>query len=277
MSWFRCLPILLLSNLAWAGGFVVGGGVESDSDDALSTALLIDLEVGESTWLSGAVARNSVDLGDDIDLDTNYGDIGFDHYFDPVGIRLGAAYWGDSDLLDSVDGRASLYWRNDRVTVSANLEYRDFEFNIPPTDLLDARTIRFHANGVGLSGNLKLTDAVSLNVAGIRYDYNVPLALSDNRGIRPLLSVSRLSLINSLIDYRVGGGIGVDVGQRRWDLDYRTWKGAVDGNQTNSTTLSFLTPLGKRSDIEFSVGVDDSENFGSVTFFSVFLYFYGGS
>ena len=33
---------------------------------------------------------------------------------------------------------------------------------------------------------------------------------------------------------------------------------------------------GFRYDIEFGLGYDDSENYGEVTVFSVFLYFYGG-
>jgi hypothetical protein len=31
-----------------------------------------------------------------------------------------------------------------------------------------------------------------------------------------------------------------------------------------------------KADVEFSLGIDDSELYGNVTFFSVFLYFYGG-
>ncbi|MCH8248110.1 MAG: hypothetical protein IH913_00745 [Proteobacteria bacterium] len=45
--------------------------------------------------------------------------------------------------------------------------------------------------------------------------------------------------------------------------------------KTDSTTLRFLTPMGKKSDIEFGLGVDDSDTYGSVTLFSLFVYFYG--
>ena len=36
-----------------------------------------------------------------------------------------------------------------------------------------------------------------------------------------------------------------------------------------------MPKIGK-TDIEFGVGYDDSELYGDLTFFSVFLYFYGG-
>ena len=38
----------------------------------------------------------------------------------------------------------------------------------------------------------------------------------------------------------------------------------------------FLVPIGRRNDIEFELGFDESENYGEVTVFSVLLYFYGG-
>ena len=116
-----------------------------------------------------------------------------------------------------------------------------------------------------------------LHASGIGYDYDVRLNVQSNRGVLELLSASRLSLINNLIDHRVGAGIDIDVGDRTWSLDFRTWKGAVDGGRTHSTTVRFLTPLGRRGDIEFGVGIDDSDLYGSVTFFSVFGYFYGGN
>ena len=47
-------------------------------------------------------------------------------------------------------------------------------------------------------------------------------------------------------------------------------------SRTKSDTVRFLAPIGHRNDIEFGLGYDDSENYGEVTVFSVFLYFYGG-
>lgn len=277
MSWSKAPLLILLSAPVWAvEGFVVGGGVEADSADGVSVAVVGDLALTEKSWIGASFARNSVDLPRNISLVTNYGDIGFDHHFDPFGIKLEAAYWGDNDILDSLDGRASIYWRNDRFSLSGDAEYRHFEFDIPPNDFVPRRDIAFHANGWGASGRVRLNDVVSLNLRGIRYDYNVRLNLGDNAGILDLLSVSRLSLINSLIDYRVGGGIGLDVGDQRWNLDYRRWKGSADGSITHSTTVRFLTPMSSGSDFELGIGVDDSELYGSVTFLSVFVYFYGG-
>ena len=276
MRWFSASLLLFLSGpLGAAEGYIIGVGAEVDNADASAGSLSGELAVTESTWLSAAFARNSIDLPRDITLDTVYGDIGVDHWFDPVGIRATVAYWGDSDILDSVDYRGSLYWRNDRMSLSAEYEYRDFSFDVFRDDLRPGQDAKFNANGVGLSVRFELSESVDLSLSGIDYDYNVNLGIDANRPILDFLSVSRLSLINSLIDYRVRAGLGIDAGNQRWSLDIATWKGEVDGRKTNSATLRFLTPLGKAGDVEFGLGVDKSRDFETVTLFSVFLYFYG--
>ena len=276
MSWFRYLPLLLLSGNSWAAGeFVIAGGAEVDSAAGLAVALFGNVAVGDETWLSGSIARSRVDLELRDELQTWYADIGVDHYFDPAGFRLGVAYWGDDDILDSVDLRASLYFRGDRGSLSFDYEYRDFELVLPRIGMLSRRRVNFDANGVGLGARLDLTDTIDLSVKGIAYDYSVDLRLDPNRDIVNLISVSRLSLINSLVDYRANIGLGIDFGFKRLEFDIAQWEGAVAGARTNSYSLRFLTPVGERNDIEFGIGYDDSESYGQVTIFSIFLYFYG--
>ena len=277
MYWLKTSILLLLAGPVWAvEGFIIGLGAESDTADGLSGVIAAEIGFTEETWLSASFAKNTVDLQRDFSLDTSFADIGLDHWFDPIGVRVGVATWGDNNILDSVDASGSLYWRNDIVTVSGDYEFRDFDFNIPQTLFLPARSINFDATGVGLSARFKLSEMFSLSLSGIDYDYSVNLNLSDNAGILELLSSSRLSIINSLVDNRVGAGLGLDIGNQNWSLDYSQRKGAVDGTTTRSITLSFLTPMGDVSDIEFGLGRDDSDAYGSVTFISVFLYFYGG-
>ncbi len=276
MHWFRASALLLLASPTLAAeGYIVGVGLEVDNVDASAGSLSGEIGLTKKTWLSAAAAKSAVDLPRGVQIETIYGDIGVDHWFDPFGIRLSVAYWGDDDILDSNDARGSLYWRNDKVTLAGEFEYRDFSFNVFRDDLRPGQDFRFHANGTGLSARIELTDSIDLSLSGIDYDYNVNLSIDANRRILEFLSVSRLSLINSLIDYRTRIGLGIDVGERRWNLDFATWKGEVAGSKTNSTTLRFLTPLSDNSDIEFGLGIDDSDDYGSATIFSVFIYFYG--
>lgn len=276
MCWPRCLLLLLMANAALAAdGFMLGAGAESDSDGGLSVAVLGGVGFSENTWLSAALAESSVDLVSGRELETGYADIELDHFFDPVGIRIAAAYWGDSDVLMSNDWRASIYVRNDRVAVSFDYEYRDFEFIIPSTDFLRSRRLLFDADGVGLSVRVNTTERTSLRLRGIKYDYSVPFRPVDNVDAARLLSVTRLSLINSLVDHRASLTLGIKNGDRNWDIDISTWEGIIDRSRTNSLTVRYLLPMTRRTDIELGLGYDDSELYGDVTFFSLYLFFYG--
>ena len=91
------------------------------------------------------------------------------------------------------------------------------------------------------------------------------------------MSASRLSLINSLIDYRVNVGVEYRFGLRSVDFSIGTWKTAVDQSKVDSYTFGFLTPMTDRTDIEFRLSFDDSESFGNTTALTVYLYYFGGS
>jgi hypothetical protein len=277
MYWRSGIVLMLLASNALAvDGYIIGVGVEGDSADGLSTVAMTDIAIAKDTWLSAAVARNTVDLSRAESLDSWYGDLGIDHWFDPVGLRVGVSYWGDSDTLDSKDWRSSIYWRSDKAMIAGDYEYRDFRFDLPATDFFPGRIARFDANGVGLTTRFNLTPKTSISLHGMDYDYSVNLRLAQNSGILDLLSFSRLSLINSLVDHRVGMTLGVEAAKQYWRLDLSSTRGEADGGTTTSATLRLLTPMGKGSDVEFSLGVDDSDLYGNVTFLSVFLYFYGG-
>ena len=204
-------------------------------------------------------------------------DIEFDHYFDPIGVRLGAAYWGDSDLLESDDWRASMYWRNDTATLAIEYEFRDFTFTIPSVDFLVTRKITFDADGFGASARFKTSENTSLRFRGVKYDYSIPFRPADNVDAARLISVTRLSLINTIVDHRASATFSVDHGLKNWEINLATWESVIDRSRTKSLTVRYLMPMTDKTDIEFSLGYDRSELYGDVTFFSLFLYFYGGT
>ena len=256
---------------------MLGAGAEADADGGLSVAAVGGVGFTEDTWLSAGVAHSSVELVSGRELDTLYADLELDHYFDPVGIRLGVAYWGDSDVLESNDWRMSGYWRNDSASISLDYEYRDFDFIIPSTDFLSSREIAFDADGLGMSLRFDTSENTSLRLRGIKYDYSVPFRPVENVDAARLLSVTRLSLINSLVDHRAGISFSIDQGLKNWEFDFSTWEGVIDRSRTRSYTVRYLAPMSNRTDIEFGLGYDDSELYGDITFFSLYLYFYGGS
>ncbi len=276
MSSCRFLLLFLIAGPAFAAeGFMLGGGAEGDSDGGVSAALVGSVGLGKDTWLSAGVAKSSVELESGRKLESLYADLELDHFFDPVGIRVGVAYWGDPDVLESNDWRASGYFRNAVVSISADYEYRDFDLTIPRTDFFPGRQITFDADGIGLTARFQTSENTNLRLRGIKYDYSVSFRPTDSLEAARLLSVTRLSLVNSLVDHRASISLSIDHGLNNWTLDASTWESIFTGSRTKSYTVRYLFPLSQRTDLELGAGYDDSELYGDVSFFSFYLFFYG--
>ena len=270
------LLVVTVPALADPGDFVIGAGVEGDTEDGLALTLLGDVAIASDTWLSGSISESGVDDPTRRTVDYLRADLGIDHYFDPVGVRVGVSYWGNSDLLDSFDVRGSIYSRGESTYLSIDVERRDFEFALPPRDALPNVDIGFDATGVGLSARVDVSNNVGLRAGGMSYEYSRDFTIGDAPRLVDLLTFSRLSVLTSLVDWRASAGIDVDIGLRQLSFNVSKWQGIVDRSDNVGATISLLTPLTRRTDLELSLGYDDSDRYGDVTFLSAYLYFYGG-
>ncbi len=276
----RLALILFATLLAAAAqadkGYTLGLDLQADDADGFAATAFAILLVGEKTSISGALGKSSTDLSQAANADSIYADLGIDHRFGLFGVRLAAAYWGDSDVLDSRDLQGSVYLSGEHGSIGLSYEDRSLEFQLPPSDFFARTSFPFDATGWGLNGRLELGDNVTVYASGTDYDYSVRFLQQSSDRIRPLIVVSRLSVLSSLADWRVSGGIGVDVGEKRLGLDISRWKGAITGSSNESITASFLTPLSMRFDMEVAIGADRSELFGNATVASLSFYYYGG-
>ncbi len=243
----------------------------------MAVTLLGDISIAENTWLSAAAARSTVDMQRGEDSSAWYGDLSIDHFFDPAGVRLGVAYWGDSEVLDSTDARLSVYSRGENSYLSIEGEHREFDLVVPPFLTFPGSERSFSANGLGLSARLNLSDDVSVRASGMSYEYDVNLDVGETDRVVDLLTVSRLSLLSSLTDWRASVGLDIEFGLSRLSFDVSRWQGAIDEGDNYGATIGYLAPVSPRTDVEFRIGYDDSDLFGDVTILSVFVYFYGGS
>lgn len=273
---FALLPMTAVAD----GGYLLGLSLQADDADGLGGTLFGDVDLTTKTSLSGALGLSTVDLtggdrtgGDG--SDSVYADIGIDHRFGLFGVGLGASYWGDSDLLDSRDLRGQVYVTGELGSIGVEFDQRDFEIQLPPFDFLERTAFPFDATGVGINARLSPSDKVDLYVSHRQYDYSVDFSPLESDRIRPILVVSRLSVLSSLADSRTSAGIGIGIGEKRLGLDFSTWDGAVTGSRNDSYSLSFLMPIGMRVDLEIEVGTDRSELFGDVNVASLRLFYYG--
>ena len=281
MSCIRKILGSVFLCLVWHGNaaaqdYILGLGAAVDTEDGVALSAFGDFGIGENTWLSGTIGSTDTEslAGG---FSTTFYDVGIDHYFNPVGIRLSGAYWGDSSLLDSNDVRASFYYRDEIASFSADYERRNFDF-IFGSILLDARRkAEFHADGWGMTSRVRFGDSFTVRLSGMHYEYSRNIRIQRDIDVLRFLSASRLSLINSLIDYRVNAGVEYRFGLRSVGFSIGTWKTAVDQSKVDSYTFGFLTPMTDRTDIEFRLSFDDSESFGNTTALTVYLYYFGGS
>lgn len=265
--------VAVVLNPAAANPLIVGIGLEGDNADSRAYSLFADLGLSDDTWLSASVARTDADR-ELFDLSTLYADIGIDHHFKPVGIRLGGAYWGDDDLLESKDLRASVYLRGEKGSLSFEYERRNFDLTVAGQAFPDSVSVSFGANGVGLSASMPLNERFRVYAGGMDYDYSRTIGFQPNVNTLRLFGRSRLSMVNSLVDFRASAGLEVSFGLRRLDFRFARWRTEVDRGDIDSYGIGFLMPAGDAADIEFRLAYDDSENFGGATVFSFFLYLF---
>lgn len=258
------------------GDFLIGAGLEADTENGFAAALIGDVAIGQTTWLSSSVSHSDFELPSGDTIDNLYADVGMEHFFDPVGVRLGVAYWGNDDLLASTDLRAAVFTRGRRGYLSVSGEHREFEYFVDGGRFFASRTVDFDAAGIGLSGSLDVAPGVSLRGSGNSYDYSVDFRLDDADRIRNLLFLSRLSVLSSLVDWRASLGVVIDAGSSSWQFDVSRWRGAIDDSDNVGATLSFLTPMTDRTDIEIALGYDDSDLYGDIVFVSAYVFYYGG-
>ncbi len=270
------LVCLVCNGSAIAADYILGFGAVADSEDGRAFTAFGDFGIRENTWLSATVGTTETEsvVGG---FSTTFADVGIDHYFKPFGIRISGAYWGDSKILDSEDVRAALYYRNDKASFSVDYERRNFDFVLQANLLRDAREAEFHADGWGMTNRMQIGDRTTFRLSGMVYDYSRDIRIQPEIDVLRFLSASRLSLINSLIDYRINAGVEFRFGLRSVDLSLGRWKTAVDQSKVDSYTIGFLTPMTDRTDFEIRLSFDDSESFGNTTALTVYLYYFGGS
>ena len=279
MCWHSRVAICALAILAQpvfaeSAGYLLGGGVESDTEDSLALSAFAQYGWSEDTWLSLA-AGTTTSEGSLDDLRTRYGSAGMDHWFKPVGVRLDIGYWGNSDVLDSIDLGGSVYWKNDGFSISANYEHRNIDLILEFGEIIERREVGVTGDGFGLALRKDIGDRTNVYLRGMNYSYSRNPALLRTLLRFDFIVFSSLSLANSLVDDRISGGISVDFGLRSLDLDLTSEKSALDSLRVNSISTGLVFPVATRSDLELRLGYSDTEDQGGATLLSAFWYFYG--
>jgi hypothetical protein len=274
------LGLLLAPAVTLADGrpWAVGLGVQADVEGSSSVVASFDIAATETTWLraSGSFGQSPNSRGD---IQTTTASVGVDQSFGPVGLTLDLQQWGDPDLVESTDVKASFYFRNDDVSVAVLGERRNIDLTFSVTGLggqVFSRSADFDADGWGLRLSAKPNDRWRVYARGRKYDYSVNLSALPRIQVVDFLFSSTLTLANSLVDFETSFGVERSFGERSVSLNYGRDRSAVDQTFLESMDLGVLFPVGKRVDLELSFGFSDSDDFGSEAFGGFYIYIYGG-
>ena len=285
MCWSRSRLVVVLAlvfapalTLADGRPWAIGLGAQLDAEGSSSTVASFDIAAAESTWLraSGSLGDSPSSRGD---IQTRTLSAGIDQSFGIVGFTLDLQRWGDPDLIESDDVKASVYWRSEAVTVAVLAERREFDVTFSVTGIggdVFSRTVGFSGDGWGLRFSAKPDENWRLFVSGRKYDYSANLAALPRIQLVDFLFSSTLTLANSLVDFEMTAGVERSFGDRSLSLNYARDRSAVDRTFLNSLDVGLLLPVGNRVDLELSFGVSDSQDFGSEAFGGVYLFIYGG-
>lgn len=258
--------------------FILAGGVQSDAEGSASALVSADVGVTRSTWVSVATVATS-SPSERAGLDTRSLSVGLDQRVADFGFSLGVERWGESGEIESDDWDLGISWRGDKLRLGAGIERRDFAVTfqfVGPGGRTFSRESGFDADGATARVSYELTPDWRLFASGRRYDYSVDLTLVPRLDVFRLLSTSTLTLTNSLVDYQYSVGVERELGDKVLSATFGRDRSAVDKTVLETVDLGLLLPLAPRFDIELSLGVSNSDDFGSEVFGGVFLFFYGG-
>lgn len=258
--------------------FILAGGVQSDAEGSASALVSADVGVTQSTWVSVA-AVTARSPSERAGLDTRSLSVGLDQRIAAFGLSLGLERWGESGEIESDDWDVGVSWRGAKLRLGAGLERRDFGVTFQftgPGGRTFSRESGFDADGVTGRISYDFTPEWRLFASGRRYDYSVDLTLVPRLDVFRLLSTSTLTLTNSLVDYQYSAGIEREFGDKVLSATLGRDRSAVDKTVLETFDLGLLLPLAPRVDIELSLGLSNSDDFGSEAFGGVFLFFYGG-
>jgi hypothetical protein len=261
-----------------SAGWVLGLGAQADEHDASSLLGTFQVGVGARTWLT-FVAGQSESPSDFADIEANALVLGLDHRFDKVGFTLEAERWGDSGALETADFSGTVYFERERLHLGFGYEKRDIEIPFTVTGPLGGtfhRTAELSADGYSVNGNVALAQRWRMYFGLTEYDYERNLAVVPRIASLNMLSMSTLTLANSFLDHDRWLAVERAFGQATLlNVRAATDKSALDASQLDTLEAAVLFPIGRRIDLEVSIGSGRSDFFDAGLYGGLLFLIYG--
>lgn len=273
-SYAQTTPALDEDGPRW----MLGLGAQADEHGSDSVLGNFNVRAGGRTWLT-LVAGTSSSPTDRADIEADALVIGLDHRFDKVGFMLEAERWGDSGVLESNDLSASVYFDRERWRVAFGYERRDIEIPFTVTGPLGgtfSRTVDVPADGISVSGSAALAERWRMSFGLKEYDYERDLRVLPRIANLNWLSTSTMTLANSFLERDRWLAVERTLGRASL-LNVRAAadRSAIDDSELETIEASVLFPIGRRVDLELSLGSGRSDFFDVGVYGGLLFLIYG--
>jgi hypothetical protein len=255
-------------------------GIAASSDDQSNHLAVVSFAaaVTAKTWLSAFIGdTRSPRSRADIAATTHA--VSLDHRVGLFGVRVGAERWGDSGSIESTDYQAGFYVQTERIKADLGFERRNIDLTASFAGLNDrivSRTVPLVADGIAVAVRIEATDRVTVRFRLDDYDYPPGLTVLPRIDTLNSLNASTLTLAKGFVSDIRGAGVDLDVGRTLLSLDAYRDESAIDGSLLSIFDAALLLPVGRRIDLELSLGRSRSDLFGPALHGGVAIVLYGG-
>jgi hypothetical protein len=261
-----------------AGLWTLAVGMQADDEASNGASVALDYALAADSWLLAQAGR-SRSPRERADVSAASYMLGIDHRFGRIGTRFDIERWGDRGAVESTDYSAAVYVQSDRIRLELGYETRDIDISftaVGPLGREFSRKVPLDAEGMKLSLGATLSDRLRLSASVQHYDYARDLSLLPRIAALNLLSTSTLTLANSFVDRIETIGLDIELGEKIFSTRFWHDRSAVDGSALSSVEAALLVPVGRRTDLELSLGRSSSDVFEGSTYAGLLVLVYGG-
>ncbi|MEO0996056.1 MAG: hypothetical protein AAFX58_00940 [Pseudomonadota bacterium] len=261
-----------------ADGITIAGGAAADAEGSRSLSGLVDMGFGDInalTLIAGAARGDTVTDR----IDTRSAALTWTQTYDAGGWYVSGGLWGDADRLESADYTLGVFASPGGWRFGLDYERREIDLTFSIAPLIGGNpprqvTVGASASGYGASVRYEWPSRTRVRLSGRRFDYDRNLNQLARLDAVRRISPTTLTLAGALRDFTVTASAEFEAGLSVFGIDVTRDRLAIGAIDVTGVTGRWLTPVGRRTDLELSVGYSDSADGDGAASVGLLLFYY---
>ncbi len=261
-----------------ADGITIAGGAAADAEGSLSLSGLVDIGLGNVNALTLIAGTARGDTVTDR-IDTRSASLTWTQTYGAGGWYVSGGLWGDADRLESTDYTLGAFASPGGWRFGVDYERREIDLTFSVAALIDGNPPRLvtagaSASGYGGSVRYQWPSRTRVRLSGRRFDYDRNLNQLARLDSVRRISPTTLTLAGALRDFTVTASAEFEAGLSVIGIDVTRDRLAIGAIDVTGVAGRWLTPVGRRADLELSLGYSDSEDDAGAASFGLLLFYY---